>query len=65
MSNRMLNTEAPYIEDVLDKYASMSNLTVLALGSSYWGPPSEALKRLSKSITAPEMQRYGENRNLQ
>jgi aspartate/methionine/tyrosine aminotransferase len=54
-------TERPYIEDVLDKYSSMTNLTVLALGSSYWTPPTEALDRLisSNDIQAREMHRYG------
>ena len=39
-SNRASEAERPYIEDVLDRFANRSGLTMLALGSSYWSPPS-------------------------
>lgn len=64
MSKRLSDTEPPYIEDVLDMYISLSipNLTMLALGSSYWIPPDEALKQLKDTdyTSAPmNLHRYG------
>lgn len=61
ISRRMESTERPYIEDILDKYSSMRNLTVLALGSSYWTPPPEALAQLISAgdLDARETHRYG------
>ena len=38
-STRASDAERPYIEDVLDRFANRSGLTMLALGSSYWSPP--------------------------
>ena len=46
----MESTERPYIEDVLEAYSSVPNLTMMALGSSYWGPPDAALKLLEKDL---------------
>ena len=59
ISKRISRTESPYIEDVLDNYCNMENLTILALGSSYWNPPIEALNRLTKNVFDPDAQRYG------
>lgn len=59
LSNRMKDTENPYIEDVLDKYCNIQNITILALGSSHWNPPANALNKLSVSLNAREMHRYG------
>ena len=52
ISNRLFRTENPYIEDVIDKYNSMNipNLIYLAMGSSHWPPPDEAVKRLSNDL---------------
>ena len=51
MAQRMDGTENPYIEDVLESYSSLPNLTMMALGSSYWGPPEAALKLLEKDLS--------------
>ncbi len=59
ISNRILNTERPYIEDVLDKYMSIPDITALALGSSHWQPPHEALTRLTDDLHVRDTQRYG------
>ena len=53
MAERMSATEDPYIEDVLEKYSSIPNLTMMALGSSYWEPPAEALKILQNDLSKP------------
>lgn len=57
MAFRMQNTENPYIEDVLEKYSSIPDLTLLALGSSYWGPPREALEKIF--VEDMEIHKYG------
>jgi DNA-binding transcriptional MocR family regulator len=59
ISSRIAKTEHPYIEDVLDKYSVLPNLTMMALGSSYWNPPAAALARAAADIDLREMQRYG------
>ena len=51
MAQRMDGTENPYIEDVLESYSCLPNLTMMALGSSYWGPPEAALKLLEKDLS--------------
>ena len=51
MTERMLATENPYIEDVLEKYCSIPNLTMMALGSSYWEPPAAALLNLQSDLS--------------
>lgn len=64
-SKRIINTERAYIEDVLDKYTGLdsgidqSKLHVLALGSSYWGPPKEALDAIRDGVGEQSSQRYG------
>ena len=40
-SSRAMDTDEPFIENVLDKYSDITGLTMLALGSSYWSPPAE------------------------
>jgi hypothetical protein len=50
MNKRLEATENPYIEDVLENYSSLPNLTMMALGSSYWGPPPEALSLLQLDL---------------
>ena len=59
MTERMNRTEPPHIEDVLEKYADIPGLTMMALGSSYWGPPDEAITRLTADLRMREVQRYG------
>jgi DNA-binding transcriptional MocR family regulator len=59
ISTRIITTEHPYIEDVLDKYAPLPNLTMMALGSSYWSPPADALSRVAADVNLREVQRYG------
>ena len=44
-STRASDAERPYIEDVLDRFANRSDLTMLALGSSYWSPPPIGLNK--------------------
>lgn len=59
-SRRATSTERPYIEDVLDKYCVPGhNLTMMALGSSHWSPPSVALDSITKYLHERETQRYG------
>ena len=59
MTERMNRTEPPHIEDVLEKYADIPGLTMMALGSSYWGPPDEAITRLTADLRLREVQLYG------
>ena len=57
---RMAATEPPHIEDVLEQYADVPDLTMMALGSSYWGPPADALTQLAThDVTLREVHRYG------
>jgi len=59
-SRRVVSTERPYIEDVLDRYCIPGhNLTMMALGSSHWGPPAAALEGVCKFVASRETQRYG------
>jgi aromatic aminotransferase len=58
-SKRVENTEQPYIENILDKYAGLPNVTSLALGSSYWGPPIQALEDVKDQLFARDSHRYG------
>lgn len=53
-SNRASEAERPYIEDVLDRFANRSGLTMLALGSSYWSPPSVGVRLKSCHISSIE-----------
>jgi aspartate/methionine/tyrosine aminotransferase len=57
-SDRAVNTELPYIEEVLDKYSSLPNLTMLALGSSYWSPPNIALETVVPMLNQRQTHRY-------
>jgi len=59
ISNRVQKTENPYIEDVLDKYCGLPNITNLALGSSHWTPPTFAQTNLQQDIFARDSHRYG------
>jgi aromatic aminotransferase len=47
ISNRIQRAERPYIEDVLDYYSAVPNLTKLALGSSHWTVPPCALSDIA------------------
>lgn len=58
-SNRVQATEVPYIENVLDKYAALPDLTYLALGSSHWSPPKEALEAIQSELFTRDTHRYG------
>ena len=49
-SNRLQSTEPPYIENVLEKYADIPDIKILALGSSYWTPPSEVVSSTLSNI---------------
>ena len=57
-STRVQNTEPPYIENVLEKYAHIPDIKILALGSSYWTPPTEALDATISNIDR-SLHRYG------
>lgn len=59
ISERIKLTERPYIEDVLDKYSYIKNLTAMALGSSHWQPPEESLIRLVSNVCDRDTHRYG------
>lgn len=59
VSTRVERTERPYIEDVLDKYGSIPNITSLALGSSFWNPPECALSTVNGLVFDRVNQRYG------
>ena len=50
MSRKAELTDEPHIENLLEKYSSHSDLTILALGSSYWTPPEEALDQMIQQI---------------
>lgn len=59
-SLRLQQTEEPYIENLLEKYADKKDLILLALGSTYWSPPEQALSRLLTNLpTTPQMHKYG------
>lgn len=58
-SIRLQHTDRPYIEDVLDRYAHLSNVTSLALGSSHWNPPYKALEAITPDLIARSTHRYG------
>lgn len=58
-SRRIEQTENPYIEDILDRYSHLPNLTNLALGSSYWSPPESCLNGILADISTRDTQRYG------
>ena len=57
-SVRLQNTEPPYIENVLEKYAHIPDIKILALGSSYWTPPTEAIDATISNIDK-KLHRYG------
>lgn len=57
-SIRVQNTEPPYIENVLEKYADIPDIKILALGSSYWTPPTEALDATVLNMDR-SLHRYG------
>ncbi len=59
ISRRIEQTENPYIEDILDRYSHLPNLTNLALGSSYWSPPESCLNEILADISTRDTQRYG------
>lgn len=59
ISRRIEQTENPYIEDILDRYSNIPNITNLALGSSYWAPPKECLEEIQSEIFSRDTQRYG------
>lgn len=56
-SERLASTDQPFIENILEKYANIQDLTVLALGSSYWKPPQHALNSLN--LHEVSIQKYG------
>mmetsp|Transcript_36624 Transcript_36624/g.81354 ORF Transcript_36624/g.81354 Transcript_36624/m.81354 type:complete len:440 (+) Transcript_36624:1-1320(+) len=59
MSIRMARTEPPHIEDVLDAYADLPDLVMLALGSVYWNPPADALQDMVASLSQDSTNKYG------
>lgn len=60
VSNRLRDTEHPYIEDILDHYAYLSDKLInLALGSSYWNPPDSAVSAVQGDVFARVNHRYG------
>ena len=44
---------------MLEKYANVVGIQILALGSSYWKPPHEVLKSMEELIEETEVQKYG------
>jgi aspartate/methionine/tyrosine aminotransferase len=58
-STRVIQTERPHIEDVLDSYSGIPDLTTLALGSSYWNPPDFALSSVQDELLSRNNHRYG------
>ena len=56
-TQRMRKADQPFIENILEKYSIIPDLKVLALGSSYWSPPPQALATLS--LTETEIHKYG------
>ncbi|KAJ1383021.1 hypothetical protein B484DRAFT_440696, partial [Ochromonadaceae sp. CCMP2298] len=55
----MARTEPPHIEDVLDAYADLPDLVMLALGSVYWNPPADALQDMVASLSQDSTNKYG------
>ena len=60
MSARVYKTESPHIDDVLEKYSNVPDLTMLALGSVYWNPPQKAVDKLAHVITNSLTHKYGD-----
>jgi katanin p60 ATPase-containing subunit A1 len=58
-SKRIENSNEPFIENVLDKYSGLPHLTNLALGSSFFTPPSSALTAIHDQIHLQETHKYG------
>mmetsp|Transcript_11541 Transcript_11541/g.11556 ORF Transcript_11541/g.11556 Transcript_11541/m.11556 type:complete len:433 (+) Transcript_11541:41-1339(+) len=58
-SMRTVNTDPPFIEDVLESYSVITDLTKLALGSSHWHPPCDELSRLLIEENQADIHRYG------
>jgi DNA-binding transcriptional MocR family regulator len=60
-SKRVIEADEPHIENILDKYSSLKNISSLALGSSYWSPPSQALSQLFQNSTIEDkcIHKYG------
>jgi hypothetical protein len=56
MSKRIAKTQPPYIEDVMEEYSAVEDLTMLALGSVHWGPPVEAIP--TSKVNDMEAHRY-------
>eukprot|EP01041_Mallomonas_annulata_P003376 gene3376-6694_t len=59
ISSRIQNTDRPFIEDVLEQYADLEGLTRLALGSSHWGPPTEACDKIIQESFSTDLHKYG------
>lgn len=60
ISRRGMDTENPYIEDVVEKYCGIEGITLLALGSSYWTPPKSAMVKLAEDLmSSNNFDRYG------
>ena len=64
MSTRYISRRAelidePYIENILEKYNNIPNIKVLALGSPFWPPPSDALESLSNDLLSINTHKYG------
>ena len=59
MSNRIIATESPSIEDVLETYEVVPGIISLALGSVHWSPPEEALAKLVPALSVRATHRYG------
>jgi aspartate/methionine/tyrosine aminotransferase len=62
VSKRIERTETAYIDVVIDQYASgegNSKPVVMAMGSSHWGPPLEALEDLRPFMADMSVNKYG------
>jgi aspartate/methionine/tyrosine aminotransferase len=59
-SRRATQTEHPHIHLVLNKYASVEGICLLAVGSPSWGPPSKAFAHVEGIAQERETQCYGD-----
>jgi aspartate/methionine/tyrosine aminotransferase len=59
LSQRITQTDRPFIEDILDEYLPIPNITSLALGSSAWLPPENCMIDLASKVSDIDVSRYG------
>ncbi len=59
LSARAIAADPPVIEDILERYSNIPNLSQLALGSCYFPPPEAAVTRVAALCCEPNNHRYG------